>query len=218
MANTFIIIAAYNESKNIGKVLAELKKEHKNIIVIDDGSKDNTFSIAKKSGATVLKHVVNLGKGAAMKTGCDYAIKLGADILVLMDADGQHEPKDVQKFIKAIKGNDIVFGYRQFSKKMPFILRFGNSFINSTTTLLFGLKIRDTQSGFKAITSKVYEKIRWTSTDYAMESEIIANAGKKRLKYKEIPIETIYSDRYKGTTVLDGIKIVINMISWRLKL
>jgi glycosyltransferase involved in cell wall biosynthesis len=218
MANTFIIIAAYNESKNIGKVLAELKKEHKKIIVVDDGSKDNTFSIAKKSGATVLKHVVNLGKGAAMKTGCDYAIKLGADILVLMDADGQHEPKDVQKFIKAIKGKDIVFGYRQFSKKMPFILRFGNSFINSTTTLLFGLKIRDTQSGFRAITSNVYEKIRWTSTDYAMESEMIANAGKKRLKYKEIPIETIYSDRYKGTTVLDGIKIVINMISWKLKL
>lgn len=218
MVNTFIIIAAYNEEKHISKVLNGLKKKYKNIIVVDDGSKDNTFAISKKSGVNVLKHVVNLGKGAAMKTGCDYAVKLGAEILVLMDADGQHEPKDVKKFIKAIKGKDIVFGYRQFSKKMPFILRFGNSFINSTTTLLFGLKIRDTQGGFRALTSNAYKKIRWNSIDYAMESEMIANAGKKRLKYQEIPIETIYADKYKGTTVLDGIKIVINMILWRLKL
>ena len=117
MANTFIIIAAYNESKNFGKVLTELKKEHKNIIVVDDGSKDNTFSIAKKSGATVLKHVVNLGKGAAMKTGCDYAVKFGADILVLMDADGQHEPKEVPNLLNKLKDTDIIFGYRKFNKK-----------------------------------------------------------------------------------------------------
>ena len=218
MTKNFIVIAAYNEENNISKVLTELKKEHKNIIVVDDGSGDNTFSIAKKSGAKVLKHIVNIGKGAAMKTGCDYAVKLGAEILVLMDADGQHEPKEVKKFLKAIKGKDIVFGYRQFSKKMPFILRFGNSFINKITSLLFGLKIKDTQGGFRALTSNTYKKIRWDSTDYAMESEMIANAGKKRLKYKEIPIKTIYSNKYKGTTILDGIKIVIKTFMWRIKL
>ena len=218
MNNVFVVLAAYNESDNIKVVLKELKKDYKNIIVVDDGSKDNTFNIAKKEGIIALKHVVNMGKGAAMKTGCDYAIKKGAKILILIDADGQHQPKEVKKFIKAIKGNDIVFGYRKFSNEMPFILRFGNSCINKVTKLLFGLNLKDTQGGFRALTAQAYQKIRWDSIDYAMESEMIANAGKKRLKYKEIPIETIYSDRYKGTTVLDGIKIVINMILWRLKL
>ena len=105
MKNIFIIIAAYNESKHISKVLEDIKKEYNNIIVVDDGSKDNTFSIVKKSGVTAIKHVVNLGKGASMKTGCDHAIKNGAEILILMDADGQHEPKDIKNPLNSDKPN-----------------------------------------------------------------------------------------------------------------
>jgi len=88
--------------------------------------------------------------------------------------------------------------------------------INKITQLLFKIRIRDTQSGYRAFTSRAYRKIRWKASNYSMESEMIANLGKHKLKYKEIPIRTIYTDRYKGTTVLDGIKIVFNMIWWRL--
>ena len=213
----FIVIAAYNEAKRIHKILKELKKEYSNIIVIDDGSRDNTSEVSEKQGVTVLKHVVNMGKGAAMKTGCDYAIKNKAEIIILMDADGQHLPRDVPRFIKALEGNDIVFGYRKFEKDMPFILKCGNKFINFVTYLLFELKIKDTQSGFRAITAQAYKKIRWKSTSYSVESEMVANVGKKRLRYVEIPIQTIYSSRYKGTTVFDGIKIVLNMVIWKLR-
>ena len=82
--------------------------------------------------------------------------------------------------------------------------------------LLYGIQLNDTQCGFRAFTSDAYKKVRWNSSDYSMESEMIARAGKQNLKYVQIPIETIYSDRYKGTTIVDGMKIVMNMIWWKL--
>ena len=98
---------------------------------------------------------------------------------------------------------------------MPFILRFGNWFINKTTAILYKVKLRDTQCGYRAFTAQAYPKIRWKTHDYGMETEMIANAGKHRLSYAQVPIETIYADKYKGTTVLDGIKIVLKMVKWR---
>ena len=212
----WVVIPAYNEEKHIEKVIKKAKKFAKNILVVDDGSKDKTAIIAEKSGAFVLKHLVNLGKGAALKTGCEYVIKKGAEKIVVLDADGQHDPKEIPNFVNALKKADIVFGYRRLNKKMPFVLRYGNWFIFFMTNLLFGLKIVDTQCGYRAFKSKVYNKIKWNAQDYSMESEIIANAGNHHLKYSQIPIETIYSDKYKGTTVIDGIKIVLNMVWWRL--
>ena len=215
--STFVVIAAYNEQKNVGAVVEESGKFCSNIIVVDDGSKDKTYEIAKSKGAIVLRHMTNLGKGAAVKTGCDFAVKEGAKRIVLLDADGQHEPKEIPNFIKALNGKDIVFGYRKFTKKMPFIMRFGNKSINSITSFLYGIMLKDTQSGYRAFTSEAYKKVRWDASDYFMESEMIARAGRNKLKYAEIPIQTIYSDKYKGTTVIDGVKIVLNMIMWRLK-
>ena len=215
--NVFVVIAAYNEEKHICAVIKETRKFCNNIIVVDDGSKDKTYQIAKSKGVTALKHVINLGKGAAVKTGCDFALQKGAEVLLLIDADGQHEPKEIPRFLKALKKKDIVFGYRKFTKKMPFVLRFGNQFINSVIKLLYNIKLNDTQCGYRAMTSRTYKKVRWDALDYTMESEMIANAGKNKLKYTEIPIQTIYSDKYKGTTVIDGVKIVFNMILWRLK-
>lgn len=215
--NKWVVIAAYNEEKHIAAVINETRKFCKNIIVVDDGSKDKTCQIAKSKGVTALKHVINLGKGAAVKTGCDFALQKGAEVLLLIDADGQHEPKEIPRFLKELKNKDIVFGYRKFTKKMPIIMRFGNKFINATTKLLYGIELKDTQCGYRALTAKAYKKVRWNSTGYPMESEMIANAGKNKLKYTEIPIRTIYSDKYKGTTVIDGVKIVLNMLLWRLK-
>ena len=168
------------------------------------------------AGTGLLKHLVNLGKGAALKTGCDYAIKNKADIIVAIDADAQHNPKEIPKFIGAVKMHDVAIGYRKLNMSMPFILRFGNWFINKTIRFLYGVKIKDSQCGYRAFTSEAYKKLRWKASDYSMESEMIAKIGKHRLSYAEVPIETIYSDKYKGTTILDGIKIVFNLLLWRL--
>ncbi len=213
---TWAVIPAHNEEKSIGSIIKETKRHVMEVVVVDDGSKDSTYDVAKKNDAIVLRHVVNLGKGAALKTGCDFAVEKGAEIIVVLDADAQHEPKEIPHFLNEMKDNSILFGYRRLNKNVPLVLKFGNWFINKTIKLLYGINLKDTQCGYRAFTSEAYKKIRWDATDYSMESEMIANAGRHNLKYKEIPIETIYSDKYKGTTILDGIKIVINMILWRL--
>lgn len=211
----FIVLPAYNEGSKIQSILQQIKGLTKNIIVIDDGSKDNTADLVRQLNITVLEHGVNLGKGAALRTGCDYAVGQGAKRIVVMDSDGQHDPKDIPKFLEALNDADIVYSYRQGAGKQPAILRFGNHFINNTLKLLFGVSVNDSQCGFRAFTSNAYEKIKWDSTDYYMETEMIIRSSRKKLKYKQIPIALIYSDNYKGTTVLDGIKIVMKMVGGR---
>lgn len=214
--NTWAIIPAYNEEENIANIVKKTKKYVDYVIVVDDGGRDKTTEVAKKAGAIVLRHTINLGKGAALKTGCDFAVKKGAKFIVALDADAQHNPDDISRFITKLKKYDIVFSYRKASRKMPIVLRFGNWFISNAARLLYGVSLKDTQCGFRAFSKKAYKKIRWNAADYSMESEMISRAGKQRLKYVQIPIETIYSDKYKGTTVIDGIKIVLNMVWWRI--
>ncbi len=210
------IIAAKDEERHIFAVVKEARKYADVVLVVDDGSRDQTKARAEKARAMVLSHIVNMGKGVAIRTGCEYAIEKKADILILLDADGQHEPKDIPKFVDALSGCEIVFGARVRRKSMPIVLKFGNWVINSVAGILHGIHISDTQCGFRAMWSHTYPKVKWTASDYSMESEMLVNAGKKRLKYHEIPISTIYGDKYKGTTVVDGIKIVLDMIWWKL--
>ena len=187
-------------------------------------------NIAKNSGAIVLRHIVNLGKGAALKTGCDYAVRnmtrntkksaknneKNPNILIFIDGDGQHDADMIPVFTEKLKDCDIAIGVRRFNKKMPFVMKFGNNFINFIINLLFHVKISDSQSGYRAVWAENYRKIRWKSQDYSMESEMIANIGKHKLKYSQVPIPTIYNDEYKGTTVVDGFRIVYNIIKWKL--
>lgn len=214
--NIWAVIPAYNEGKNIAGIINKTKKHVGKVVVVDDGSNDNTREVSEKSKAIVLSHIVNLGKGAALKTGCDYAIKRGAKNIITLDADAQHNPEDIPRFIEKLDRHDIVFSYRKASRKMPLVLRFGNWFISNAVQLLYGVSLNDTQCGFRAFSRQAYKKIRWSASDYSMESEMISRAGKQKLKYVQIPIETIYSDRYKGTTVIDGVKIVLDMIWWKL--
>jgi len=216
MNDLYVIIPAKNEQKRISPVIRKVKKYVGNIIVVDDGSTDETSAVAKKEGTIVLRHIVNLGKGAALKTGSDYAVKEGAKKLVFIDSDGQHQPEEIPNFLKKLDNADIVFGSRSLDARMPAVFRFGNWFINQVSNILFGINLSDTQSGYRAMTAQAYKKIRWMSTSYSVESEMIANAGKKKLKYAEIPIKTIYAEKYKGTTVFDGVKIVLNMIWWKI--
>jgi len=140
----WVIIPAYNEENKIKEVINKVKNYATNIVVVDDGSKDNTVNAAKETGIKVLRHIVNLGKGSALKTGCEFALSKGAKIFIAIDADGQHDPDEIPDFLEALKENDIVFGYRKLAKEMPFILRFGNLLISRTISLFFGIILLST--------------------------------------------------------------------------
>ncbi|MBI1968858.1 glycosyltransferase family 2 protein [Candidatus Woesearchaeota archaeon] len=214
--DTAIIIPACNEEKTIAEVIAKTKNYCQNIIVVDDGSTDATSPIAKRTGVAVLRHKVNLGKGAALKTGCEYALQQGAEGMVVLDADGQHDPAEIPKFLEALKENDIVFGYRQVPETMPLVLRFGNAVINRSLRLFYNVHVCDSQCGYRAFTAAAYRQLQWEARDYYVETEMILNAGRKKLKHASIPIQTIYADKYKGTTVLDGIGIVAKILGGKL--
>ncbi len=210
------IIPAHNEEKTIAEVITKARQHIQQVIVVDDGSSDSTAERAAQAGAKVLQHKVNLGKGAALKTGCDYALSQGAQRLVVLDADGQHDPHEIPHFLAALDRHDLAFGYRKIPDSMPGVMRLGNNIINRILHLAYGVIIKDSQCGYRAFTAAAYPKIRWETTDYYVETEMILRVGKQGLKHTLIPIETIYADEYKGTTVLDGVKIVAKMIGGKL--
>ncbi len=216
LMNTAVIIPAYNESSTIGEVVQSVKEYVHNVIVVDDGSVDATARQAEEAGALVIRHSVNLGKGAALKSGCDYACQRGAQQLIVMDADRQHDPLEIPLFLEALQEHDLVLGTRQVPQTMPLVLLLGNKTINWLLYSLYGLNISDSQCGYRAFTAAAYAALRWDSLNYSVETEMVIKAGKKKLRYRQIPIQTIYRDNYKGTTVLDGLIIVAKMISWRL--
>ncbi len=216
LMNTVVIIPAYNESSTIGEVVQSVKEYVHDVIVVDDGSVDSTAYQAEEAGAFVIRHSVNLGKGAALKSGCDYAYQQGAQQMVVMDADRQHDPREIPLFLEALQEYDFVLGSRQVPASMPLVLLFGNKTINWLLHHLYGLNISDSQCGYRAFTAAAYAALRWDSLNYSVETEMVIKASKKKLSYTQIPIQTIYQDNYKGTTVLDGLTIVAKMISWRL--
>lgn len=216
MSRVFIIIPGFNESKHVVDTLRAVRAQgFSDVVFVDDGSSDNSSVLAFNEGVWVLRHDVNLGKGAALKTGCDFAIERGAGILVLMDSDGQHSALDIKKLLLKLKGKDIVFGYRSFSRDMPVVMRVGNFGLTFLTKLFFGMSLRDTQSGFRCFTSSAYGKLAWQSKSYAVETEMIALASRHKLRYSQVRIKTIYHDAHKGTTPIDGVKILFNMLRWR---
>jgi glycosyltransferase involved in cell wall biosynthesis len=216
-SNVWVILPGHNEEKNLAPVLKHVKRYARNIIFVDDGSKDSTYDVAVKSGVTVLQHITNLGKGGALKTGCDYAVKEGARYLIVMDSDGQHDPDELHLFYNKLQeGYDVIVGCRKWNQNMPFMMKLGNFGLHKLSALFYKVNIPDTQSGYRAFTASAYRKIRWKANDYAMESEMIARIHKNKLKYATISIKTIYLDDYKGTTLLHGIKIAFNIIFWKI--
>ncbi|MDI6655071.1 MAG: glycosyltransferase family 2 protein [Candidatus Hydrothermarchaeota archaeon] len=215
---TAVVIPASNEEKTIAKIVRETRKFIPDVIVVDDGSSDSTGIEAKKAGADVVRHIVNVGVGLATITGNEYAIRKGYEVIVNIDGDEQHFPKDIPRAIALLEnsGLDIVFGSRflTHSKEFPWVLKLGNKFLTLMNRLMFGSNITDTQTGFRVFRAEALKKLGIASSSYSICSEIAAKVGKRNLKYAEMPVETVFLDKFKGTTILDGIKIFINMIRW----
>jgi glycosyltransferase involved in cell wall biosynthesis len=227
--NIFIVIPFYNEEKHIAKVLKEVSEyaassEQKlPIVVVDDGSTDNSrlkIKDCKLKNLTVLTHKINLGKGAAMKTGADYAFAEGADAVIFMDGDNQHSAEDLRKFLELLKLGkfDVIFGTRNYSYGVPLVRFLGNKFASVVLAILFNIYVSDVLCGFKALTKKAYKKIRWDSSGYGVETEMVVRTGKSNLKFNEVPVQSIYHDKTKGVTVLDAFGILFEVVKWKLTL
>jgi glycosyltransferase involved in cell wall biosynthesis len=221
MKEASIIIAAWNEEKNIKKTIRSLKQEgYNNIIVTDDGSEDNTSKIAEQEGATVLKHLINRGQGAALQTGMTYAILNNAKYLVHFDADGQHDPKEIQNLLRPIINNETEasLGSRFLSKqKVPLIRKLTLKGAILVIWLFYGVKLTDAHNGFRAFSREAAKKVIITTDKMEHASEIIERIKKRNIKYKEIPVNIIYEEHHlkegrKGQGSFDSTKIVLKML------
>ena len=213
----FIVIPLYNEKRYFSILLRDLKPFKFSVVVVDDGSTD---SGNKNFGSNVayLRHEINLGKGAAMKTGAEYAFTQGAEAVIFMDADGQHDPTNLKVFENKLnsKKYDVIFGARNLNKGVPFVRMFGNRLASFVIKFLFGIYVSDPLCGYRALTKKAFEDINWESAGYGVESEILAKTGKKRLKFIEISVKTIFHDKHKGVSVLDAFGVLGDILKWKL--
>jgi glycosyltransferase involved in cell wall biosynthesis len=191
--NVTVILPAYNEEVSIGSIVLLTRFYADNVIVVDDGSLDRTAEVARKAGAEVIIHEVNQGKGGALKTGFTAAADLGADVIVTMDSDGQHNPADIPKLVAPIiEGTaDMVNGSRYLNgldKNTPVYRRVGQTILDRFTNLNSGLTITDSQSGFRAFAASSKDIFRFNARGMAIESEMLADAGKSGLRIKEVEI------------------------------
>ncbi|MBN2095580.1 MAG: glycosyltransferase family 2 protein [Candidatus Aenigmarchaeota archaeon] len=205
-AHIIAVIPAYNEEKTITEAIRRTKKHVDRVVVVDDGSMDNTALMAKKEGAIVVQNPVNMGVGTSKRLGIQKALGLGADLIVTLDADLQHQPEDIPRFIEKLgEGYSFVLGRRDISK-YPFVKKFGNFGLNILTNILAGtgFRLMDTESGFKAFTRDAALKMDLTAERYAIEAEIAYEVGKNKIPCATIEID---SPRYrKGVTVMHGFR------------
>ncbi|MFH1428088.1 MAG: glycosyltransferase family 2 protein [Patescibacteria group bacterium] len=215
----FCIIPAFNEDKTIAKVVSEVIPLVDKVVVVNDGSTDNTEKFAKKNKAAVLNHLINRGQGAALQTGNQYAIKEKADIIIHFDADGQFIAEEIKDILKPILANqaDIVFGSRFLNKKsyIPWLKK--NIILPAAKIvnyLFLNVKLTDPQNGFRALTHQAAKKIIIENNGMAHCSEIAAKAFQNNLRIAEIPITVIYHNF--GQKFSDGIKIIKELLISRL--
>lgn len=192
-----IVIPAYNEEERIGLLLDKLSGlfNLSDVLVVDDGSEDETASIANDYGVFLVKQPTNLGKGMALKKGFEFAIEKGYEAVITMDSDLQHNPEEIPKFIRLIEeeGGDILIGTREHDlHNMPFMRFLVNNVTSLVASILAGERVHDSQSGYRLIRSKVLRDIELNTSRFQMETEIIVKAARKGYTIKEVPIETLY--------------------------
>lgn len=206
------IIPAKDEAHNIKDVIVKTKKYVDLVLVIDDGSTDNTKEVAESLGAVVIRNEVNLGKADALKIGFKYAIEHNFDTIALLDADGQHDPDELPKLLRKLnEGYDIVVGARKFSPElMPPLRIFANSTSSFLVSLICGTKILDSQSGYRVLRTEVVKKITFETKRYQLDTEMLIKAARCGFKIGFVEINTIYTERAKSkiNQIVDPLKFL----------
>jgi glycosyltransferase involved in cell wall biosynthesis len=202
-----IIVAmpAYNEERYIGSVILKARQYADEVIVIDDGSSDDTVKVAKLAGATVVQHKENQGYGAAIQSILAQARARNPDILVLLDADSQHDPEEISALTKAIsEGYDLAIGSRKLRRDdIPAYRQMGQKVISYFTRILSGSKLTDTESGFRAFSRKAIAVLEPKEKGMAVSAETVSLATAKGLRIAEVPISAIYT---KDGSTLNPVK------------
>jgi len=192
-----VIIPALNAEKTVVNVIRAAREVLEPVIVVDDGSSDGTGHVASEAGATVLRHDVNRGKGGALKTAFAYALSHGYDGVITLDADGQHLPPEIPKFIQARAGSgaDLIIGGRalHFDAMLPRRRR-ANRFSAWSISKTAGVKVSDSQSGFRFYSAKLLRSVQLRSDGFDMESEVIVRAGRGGFSVHTIPIDLGFVD------------------------
>lgn len=198
-ASVMVGIPCFNEEVAIGSLVVRAFQYADKVVVLDDGSTDKTAEVARLAGADVLVHSGNWGKGAAVRDLFKYATQCGVDILVILDGDGQHNPDDIPKLVRPLLLDeaDIVNGSRYLngdSKETPRYRRFGQVVLDTFTRLGFSrdVNVTDTQSGFRAFSMKAARIFKFSSDQLAIDSEMLMDAAKARLRIKEVDIAVRY--------------------------
>jgi glycosyltransferase involved in cell wall biosynthesis len=212
-------IPAFNEEKNIAMVIIKLKKIADNIIVCNDGSTDSTEEIAKELGAIVINHEKNLGYGAGIKSIFLKAKEINSELLVTLDADGQHDINDISKIVKPIQENkaEIVIGSRflEKSKNVPEYRKFGIKLITKVTNLSLSKSLTDSQSGFRAYSNKVLEKLNLSDTGMGISTEILIKANNFNFRIGEVPITISYEgDTSSENPISHGTSVLFSTIKY----
>jgi len=217
--NTPNIVAAipcFNEERCIGSVVLKTKKFVNSVVVIDDGSTDATAEVATEAGATICQHSQNRGYGAAIRSALEKGRELKADILVILDGDGQHNPGDIPRLIKPLlEGEaDVVVGSRflEGGKKPPFYRRLGQRFLTTVTNVGSGQKVSDSQSGFRAYSAKALKGLNLAENGMAVSSEMQFAISKAGLKMAEVPIDVSYFDRAKRNPLGHGAEVLSRVL------
>jgi glycosyltransferase involved in cell wall biosynthesis len=220
--NIWIIVPAYNESARLDRTLQGVRELYPNVVVVDDGSCDETSLVARRAGAWVLRHVLNCGQGAALQTGIDFALRQGAEFLVTFDADGQHNPREIQDLLAPLRQNqaDVALGSRFLGQAvdMPssrrLILKLGVLF----TRLVSRIKVSDTHNGLRAFTRQAAGQIKLRQNRMAHASEILDQIRHSHLRFVEIPVTIRYSPETlaKGQSSLGAVKIAGELLLGRM--
>ena len=212
-------IPAYNEEKNIAKIITKLKKITDSIIVCDDGSSDMTSEIAKNLGVIVISHKKNMGYGAAIRTIFEKSAEIGSDILVTFDADGQHRIEDISRVLHPLENSeaDIVIGSRFLGKQsnVPNYRKLGIKVITQVTNSSIKTKLTDSQSGFRAYSKQVLSKISLSEIGMGISTEILIKASSGGLRITEVPITILYSgDTSTHNPVSHGTSVLFSTIKF----
>ncbi len=214
--STWIVIPAHNEAERIGRVIRGLF-EHgwKNVIVVDDGSNDNTAEIARAEGATVIRHVINRGQGAALQTGNEYALAYGAEIIVHFDGDDQFSASDIKGAVELLqsRGLDVVLGSKMLdqSSQVPFFKKYLMvPLARIINFFLTGVFLTDAHNGFRVLTRAAAQKIQITQDGMAHNSEILRQIKKFKLPFAEFPVKVIYHEY--GQSASGGFKILTDWL------
>ncbi|GAA1830379.1 glycosyltransferase family 2 protein [Pseudonocardia alni subsp. carboxydivorans] len=214
---TWVVVPVYNEDTVIADVVAEIRTSFPNVVCVDDGSRDSSAERIAGTEAHLVRHPINLGQGASLQTGIDYALRCGAERIVTFDADGQHDVADAERMVAIVRDGaaDVVLGSRflESADPVPFLKRLVLRTVAALSPASRKLKLTDAHNGLRVLSRPVVEQMRISMNGMAHASEIVAALARSSWRIVEVPVTIRYTEysRSKGQSLLNGVNIIFDL-------